>query len=847
MINLDQETNQKIEILAPAGSADSLRAGILAGADAVYIGGARFGARAYANNPETGELLQAMDFAHLRGKKVYLTVNTLLKDSELEELADYLGPFYEAGLDAVIVQDFGVLRKISRCFPKLAIHASTQMNLTGSRFLPALKAYHVTRIVPARELSLSELAAIRKETDLELETFVHGALCYCYSGQCLMSSLIGGRSGNRGRCAQPCRMEYTIKESGQKGYWLSPKDICTIPLIPELAEAGINSFKIEGRMKRPEYTALCAHLYRKYTDLYQRIGKEKYLERLSFGELEWEKDKKSLMDLYNRGGFSKGYYIQDPGNDGMSVKRPNHYGLLVGEVTKIRKEGRRNLAEVLLKEAVGPQDILEFRDADGKSLYDYTQKDAVEKGQRMWARFGGGISIPVGASLYRMRNESLLEEIRGRFGEGSELRKILVEGRYEGKLGGALQLELKTKGSVSLSHSAKTSVCIAEASKQPLSSKRLEELLLQTGTSDFTFSKLSGTLEEGAFLPVGSIKELRRRALKELEQKLLAPYRRSYGMQRGKEKDAAFLQKDINQGGSLAEGLEVSQEQEQGERRKYFALRFCTWEQLEAYLSFPAFWKQTRRIDLAGELLRDLDAAKRARKTKVRVFAAFPPIFRKKAIGRFDELSEVLEGMDGFLICNLEELGYLRERYPKKPIAADAMLYCMNREAKKFLEESGVFGTTAPYECKETELRQLLDGSEDLVVYGHLPVMVSAQCLRRTADSCRAMSGQRKQEYITLADRKGKEFLALSVGSFGYQLLLEKEAYSLLTVAERLQELPFGSGRYRIDFTVESGRETRRVMEQWQRAAECGWSNSSVRDENGSDCYHLAHWRRGVE
>ena len=249
----------KPEILAPAGSMEGLKAAIAAGCNAVYIGGNRFGARAFANNLDQDEMLEAIAYCHLHDVKLYMTVNTVLKDREIKEaLFSYLRPYYEAGLDAVIVQDMGVLRFISRHFPKLAIHASTQMTLTMGKGKEFLEKYHVNRIVPARELTLRELCTMRRETSMELEVFVHGALCYCYSGQCLFSSMLGGRSGNRGRCAQPCRLPYHMAEQNRSedAYLLSPKELCNLPYLAEMIEAGIDSFKIEGRMKQPDYVRL---------------------------------------------------------------------------------------------------------------------------------------------------------------------------------------------------------------------------------------------------------------------------------------------------------------------------------------------------------------------------------------------------------------------------------------------------------------------------------------------------------------------------------------------------------------------------------------------------------------
>ena len=278
------------EVLAPAGSIEGLKAALYAGADAVYTGGRMFGARAYANNLSDEELSECIDYCHLHNKKLYLTTNTLMKQSEIYQLADWLVPFYEQGLDAVIVQDFGAFAFLKREFPNLDLHASTQMSVHSVQSAALLEKLGASRVVPAREISLEEIAAIRQNTSLEIECFVHGALCYCYSGQCLMSSMIGGRSGNRGRCAQPCRLPYVYE--GKEQFWLSPKDICTLQILPEILEAGVDSLKIEGRMKRTEYAAGVAAMYRKYVDLYRKKGKEGY-------HVE-KKDIQDLMDLYNR-------------------------------------------------------------------------------------------------------------------------------------------------------------------------------------------------------------------------------------------------------------------------------------------------------------------------------------------------------------------------------------------------------------------------------------------------------------------------------------------------------------------------------------------------------------------
>ena len=267
---------KKVEILAPAGSFDSMKAAVAAGADAVYMGGSRFGARAYAENPDETGMLEAINYVHLHGRQLYMTVNTLVKEDEMDDLYDYLLPYYQAGLDAVIVQDMGVFSYIREHFPDLPVHASTQMTITGPEGAALMTRMGAVRIVTARELSLEEIRRIYQETGVEIESFVHGALCYCYSGQCLFSSLIGGRSGNRGRCAQTCRLPFDVlrrldentpnenknkkKENGvlnpgDSKYVLSLKDLCTLDILPDILEAGVYSLKIEGRMKSPRYTA----------------------------------------------------------------------------------------------------------------------------------------------------------------------------------------------------------------------------------------------------------------------------------------------------------------------------------------------------------------------------------------------------------------------------------------------------------------------------------------------------------------------------------------------------------------------------------------------------------------
>lgn len=301
---------KKIELLAPAGSYDIFILALKAGADAVYFAGPQFGARAFAKNFSKEEVIRAIDAAHLFGKKAYLTVNTLLKDLELQGLYDYLLPFYEEGLDGIIVQDLGVLNYVKETFPDLEIHASTQMAIMGQHGIDFLQKNNVKRVVLARELSIKEIEEIKNSTNMELEVFVHGAMCYSYSGQCLLSSMIGGRSGNRGRCAQPCRLPYKTNDHNSC-YPISMKDQCAINHLEELILLGVDSLKIEGRMKKPEYVSKVTAIYRKYIDLIYEKMESNSDNKIIFSD----EDIEILENLYVRNSLHDGYFSKKNSKD----------------------------------------------------------------------------------------------------------------------------------------------------------------------------------------------------------------------------------------------------------------------------------------------------------------------------------------------------------------------------------------------------------------------------------------------------------------------------------------------------------------------------------------------------
>lgn len=400
--------NKDFELLAPAGSLEIFKGVIESGADAVYVGGSMFGARAYANNFTEEELLEAIDFAHLRGVKVYLTVNTLIKNSEFSKLYDYLLPYYKRGLDAVIVQDLGVVKAIHEYFPSMEIHTSTQMTVTGADGVRFLSQFGVTRVVMAREVSLAEMKRIHEETGMELEAFVHGALCYSYSGQCLFSSILGGRSGNRGRCAQPCRLPYTV-EGKKDEYILSLKDMCGIKALDRLHEAGVYSLKIEGRMKQLEYACGVVKYYRSYIDSMKPVT---------------DADYDRIKALGNRCGFTDRYYFDHNGSDMVTYVKPNFVSKAAEPLPEKRKlsiEGELVLREgepgsltvkrgdVAYQASIEPVSAALKAPLEKKAAIDRINKtgDTEFEFSHIDAQIGENVFVPNGA-LNKLRRDAIL-------------------------------------------------------------------------------------------------------------------------------------------------------------------------------------------------------------------------------------------------------------------------------------------------------------------------------------------------------------------------------------------------------------------------------------------------------
>ena len=561
-----------------------MKAAVNAGCDAVYLGGDLFSARAFAGNFDQRTLLRTIDYCHFFGVRVYMTVNTLLKETEILELSAYMKPYYFAGLDGVIVQDTGVARVLKQEFPELYLHGSTQMSISSVYGANLLKNYGFTRVVPARELSLRELREIRSQVDIEIETFVHGAMCYACSGKCLFSSFAGGRSGNRGRCAQPCRQSYEVLLQGQRkeqnatlqndcnmtlqrssgSYILSMKDLCTLEILPELIDAGIDSFKIEGRMKNPGYVAATVDAYRQARDAYLEICREKagdHPEEVfgqsrvgtnrNFGNAMEGYDAlarkltEEMLDIYNRGGFHTGYYKTEKGREMIAADRPNHAGLQIGQIQGVNG----GQIQITLSRALHRQDVLEIRPAG----IELTSSQEGQAGQIVSLNGKKLKKIRPGMQVYRTRNNALLQKVENeiilpekkvkaagtviaRIGEPLRIRIRSLPARTECKdmLISGSYTDHRKFNTASIASGKRntpeimievTGAVIEAAANAPTQSSQLIQKMQKTGGTHMEL-EVSCELDENAFVPMSEFNQLRRQALEHFQEQVVKMYRR---------------------------------------------------------------------------------------------------------------------------------------------------------------------------------------------------------------------------------------------------------------------------------------------------------------------------------
>ena len=512
---------KKVELLSPVGDFECLKAAVQNGADAVYLGVADFNARYSAKNFSIEELEQAIDYAHLRNVKVFLTLNTLIKNNEFESALELANKASEFGIDGVIVQDLGLANFLIKNIPNLPIHASTQMtchNLLGAK---ELESIGFKRIVLSRELSLNEIEHITANTSCEIEVFAHGALCISYSGQCLYSSLIGGRSGNRGKCAQGCRLPYTLIENDyeiDKGYLLSPRDLCSLEILPELINTGIVSLKIEGRMKSPEYVATVTRVYRKYID--KIYNEEPYIIE--------EHDKKDLLQVFNRGGFSIGHLSNEPNKELIFKDKPNNIGIYIGNVYNYNSN--KGHIKLTLQEEISIGDTISFEREDSK--YTISELMEVENDKNLInAKPGEKVTIgrmkgniKPGDKIYKLSSKKLLNKVKENLSQ--ENIKFPINAILDVHLDEPIKLQIfdDNKNMVEVISEDKPEI----AKNAPITQERLEKQLNKLTDTPFFFRNIKINLDNNLFVPhISSINELRRSAINEYSKLLSDKYKRN--------------------------------------------------------------------------------------------------------------------------------------------------------------------------------------------------------------------------------------------------------------------------------------------------------------------------------
>ena len=701
------------EILAPAGDFECLKAAFNAGADAVYLAGKAYGARAFANNFEEDELIEALDYAHMLSKKIYLTLNTLIKESEFDSIVSYLTPYYEHGLDGIIIQDLGLIPLLKKYFPLLELHASTQMTINNYRSAAWLKDKGICRVVPSRELSLTELKEIREKADIEVEAFIHGAMCYGYSGQWLCSSFLGGRSGNRGRCAQPCRLPYQVLTDGRSTtgnkeiYPLSLKDLCSLPYIYELLDAGIDSFKIEGRMKSPEYVAGVTAVYRKYVDYYKN-GKRPPIDKM---------DLEQLNHLYIRSEIKDGYFKKHNGKDMVSLSSPSYQGC----------------------------------------------------------------------------DDTLVEMIHSKYCLTSQ--KLPVSG--------VLSLICGETAVLSVSCGDKTAVVYGDevqaAQNRPLAEEDARKQMLKTGNSIFTFQDLHIEMSDMVFMPVKQLNELRRTALKELQDMILESHIRTV--------EACDIRSDI-----------TNSENTMQSENKEAALRISVYdaEQVNGILNSD---EKIQRLYIPADLfymqkLNIEEVIKKGKCRDIELYLSMPRIIRKRDEKYLQFIKEIIYLFDGILIKNLETISFLDKEGYQGSIITDTMVYNWNRSALKFLNDFRQ-EFAYPLELSLREIKALEDRTGEYIVYGRTPMMVSANCIRNTTDGCQKNANAFSQ---SLRDRYRKVLPVYTNCVHCYNEIYNAVGMSLHKEIPQIIKNDFS--KIRLDFTDEDVNQMIQIIKYYVRLLE---------------------------
>jgi len=781
---MDNSKERIIELLAPAGSWEALEAAVNAGADAVYMGGKAFGARQYASNFDREEMAKAVYFAHMHRVRIYITVNTLVDDSEMQDLASYLLFLNNVGVDGIIVQDLGVIRLAKQIVPDLPLHASTQMTVTNSSGVDFSIEAGMERTVVARELSLEEIkAACSRGT--EIETFIHGALCVCYSGQCLMSSLIGGRSGNRGRCAQPCRLPYKLmnakgedmlagKDAGQ--YLLSPKDMNTLEILPELIEAGVVSYKIEGRMKRPEYVAVVVDAYRRAIDSY-KAGNYNVPQ----------KDLDNIEQIFNR-DFTTAYMTHRPGREMMSDRRPNNRGVLVGRVAKLDKV--RNKATIKLDKELHLGDGLEFWVSVGGRV-GTTVTEMLRGGESVSVAGVGEqvtIDVPNGVRLndrvFRTLDAGLMAYAQQFFGPDAK-KRIPVDAVVTAKLGEPMKIMLTDdEGNVGY---GETNFIVEEARKRALDDDVVRKQVDRLGTTEYFLNSLTFEHDDNVMVPMSEMNEARRMAAESLDVTRLEAFAPA-------RKQRHSYKAEL-----------VPREKGNRNRNAIITVHCDTVPKVEEALRGGA-----DRILFAGDAFNTKVITNEdyrtvvalARKAGKEVAFATPRIIKEAQLKFFDKLFDLWNELaPDYVYISNNGLWPLAKKHENLKLWADMTLNIYNVQSLEFWHEAGAQGALLSPELTMGQVEHLAAVSPmpvECMVQGRLEMMVSEYCVGGSflGDLHKGVCKFNCKEPLFLGDRKDAAFPVVG-DQYCKMHILNAHELSMLTNIKHMEDI--GVASLRID------------------------------------------------
>ena len=826
---------KEIELLAPAGTWEALEAAVNAGTDAVYLGGKAFGARAYASNFDREEMAKAVYFCHMHHVCLYVTVNTLVDDKELPELEDYLIFLHNVGIDGIIVQDLGIIRAARQIVPGLPLHASTQMTVTNSAGVKFAGEHGIVRVVPARELSVSDLKKA-SDTGIEIEAFIHGALCVCYSGQCLMSSLIGGRSGNRGRCAQPCRLPYTLvnkngkdlldgRDAGQ--YLLSPRDLNTLQVLPQIIEAGVVSYKIEGRMKRPEYVAVVVDAYRRAMDSYKR------------GRYEVpKKDLANIEQIFNR-DFTTAYLEKHQGRLMMSDRRPNNRGVLVGRVQQLNKD--RTRAIVKLEKTIHTGDGLEFWVKVGGRVG--TAVDTLRVNGRLVDTAEAGmlaeIDVPKGVRLndrvFRTLDSELMTYAGQFYGEKNK-KRIPITASVAAYNGSPLTVTLTDEDGNS--GTGVTKFIAEPARKHALDEGAVRKQVDRLGTTEYVLAELKTKIDDNIMVPMSEINEARRKACEALDAARLeafAPGRSMVKNQNTMRRWLAELERTLP---DAKRGTAVSE----------LTVWVDTVDKVKAALEGGADW-----IIFGGDRYSSRDitfidyetAAKLVYSAGRKIAFSTPRIVKEGQLGFFRTFLQQAEdcGIDLLYVHNLGIWQLAAEMNLKTPLWADMSLNTYNTQSLQFWKEAGAVGATLSVELNMGQLAHLAKVSPlplECMVQGPIEMMVSEYCAAGSflGNLDKGACTFKCKEEVYLHDRKDAQF-RLAGDQFCRMHVLNSQDLSVLGGLQELRDM--GIARLRMDCRAYEPENVKALVKKFKETL--ALQNEAVENLPGTT---RGHYYRGV-